>query len=346
MRPRKYRIQAILANRQRTGGYVTMAVTHPTRRYGVVALALVGLGFLWGAGFPAIDLVVAELPPLGAAGFRYGVSGAIVMGYATIRADRVWPQTRREVLSIAVVGGFMFAGFQGGLFLGTQYISGAVASVVITMSPVVAALVAVPILGESRGLLDVGGFGLGVVGVLVLSQPTVGGTLSATTLGVGLVFLGTAMFALGSVTVQVFDTGLPLESLQAWAMLVGAGLLIAGAVGRGESLPALQSLSPVTLGALLYITLVAGAGGYIVYFQLVRQVGATETTLVAYLEPVAATLVSMVALGQSIGATTILGFLTVAAGFTIVSRGAMRRVLTGIRTSESPTPSSHQQRCD
>lgn len=319
-----------------------------TFRFHVPAgLAIVGLGLLWGAGFPAIDIVVSQLPPLGAAGIRYAVSGCIVLGYARLVTDRLRPESPRELLSIGVVGGFMFGGYQAGLYLGTQYITGAVASVVATMSPVVAALVAVPILGESRGLLDVVGFSLGVSGVVVLSQPSVGTTsLSSTALGVGLVFLGTILFAVGSVTIQLFDEGLPMEALQGWAMLFGAVILFCGSYLRGESIPDVQSLSPVALVSLVYITLVAGAGGYLLYFRLVRRVGATETTLVAYLEPVAATFVSILFLGRTISVTTVVGFVAVAAGFTLVSRATMRQAVVSLKETHSSTRSTHKIRSD
>ncbi|MFC4248739.1 DMT family transporter [Natribaculum luteum] len=322
-----------------------MGTTIQNRFHIPAGLALIGLGFLWGAGFPAIDIVVAQLPPLGAAGIRYAVSGCIVLGYAHIATNRLLPQTNRELMSIGIVGGFMFGGYQAGLYLGTQHVSGAVASVVTTMSPVVAALVAVPILGESRGLLDVIGFCLGLSGVLVLAQPSTGTmSLSSTALGVGLVFLGTTLFAVGSVTLQLFDDELPAETLQGWAMLLGAALLFCGGILRGESLPTVQSLTPVALASLLYITLVAGAGGYLLYFRLVQQVGATETTLVAYLEPVAATLVSVLFLNKAIYMTTIVGFLAVAAGFTLVSRNTMRRAIARLRTADSTTNSTHRNR--
>lgn len=310
-------------------------------------LSIVGLGVLWGAGFPAIDIVVEQLPPLLAAGIRYAVSGCIILTYAAMVTDRLRPQTPREFLAIGIVGGFMFGGYQAGLYLGTQFVSGAVASVVTTTSPIVAALVAVPILGESRGLVDVCGFVLGVTGVVVIAQPSAGaGTLSATGIGVGLVFLGTALFAIGSVAIQLFDEGLPTEALQGWAMLVGAGLLFSGAIARGEAVPAVGSLSPTSLGALVYITLVAGAGGYLLYFRLIRRVGATETTLVAYLEPIAATLTSLLLFGRTIEIATILGFVAVAGGFTLVSRATMRRAVDELRSMDPDVASLAQNRGD
>lgn len=313
-------------------------MTPSIRRLPVVpaGLAVVALGVVWGAAFPAVEAVVAELPPLGAAGLRYAVSGSIVLAYAAATVDRLLPRTPREGLGILVVGAFMFCGYQAGLFLGTAYVSGAVAAVVTTMSPVVAALVAVPVLGESRGRLDVVGFCLGLLGVVVLSGPSLGaGGVSSTAVGVGLVFLGTALFAVGAVTVQVLDGGLPGEALQGWAMLLGAGMLFAGSVARGETLPDPGSLSPVGLVSLAYVTLVAGAGGYLLYFRLVRRIGATETTMVAYLEPLSATLVATLLFGTPVGARTLVGFLAVAGGFTLISRDRLRRALEGFRPEET-----------
>lgn len=297
------------------------------------ALVLVGVGLLWGAAFPAIDVVVDEIPPLGAAGIRYAVAGGIVLAYAAAVTDQLLPRDRRELLGVAVVGAFMFGGYQGALFVGTQYVSGAVAAVVVSMSPVVAAIVAVPLLGESRGLLDACGFLLGLAGVAVIAQPSAGsGVLSTTVVGVGLVFGGTALFAVGSVAIQLVEGGLPLEALQGWAMVVGAALLFGGSALSGESMPAPTALSPAAVGSLLYITLGAGAAGYLLYFGLVRRVGATETTLVAYLEPVFATLVSILFLGHGLAAGTVVGFLAVATGFALVSREMVGRALSGTTT--------------
>lgn len=294
-------------------------------------LAIVGLGFLWGAGFPAIEVVVSEIPPLIAAAIRYGVSGSIILGYAMMATDRIRPQTTQEGVAILIIGSFMFGGFQAGLYLGTQYISGAVASVVATMSPVIAALVAVPILGESRGRPDIVGFCLGLIGVFILTQPLAGSSSQPlTALGVGLVFIGTTLFAFGSVIVQVFDEDLATEALQGWAMLVGATLLLLCSALRGESFRAVSSITPSAFGSLLYITVVAGAGGYLLYFRLIRYVGATETTLVAYLEPLSATLVSTMFLDITIGVETVLGFLIIGLGFSLVSRRTIRQTIRDI----------------
>ncbi|WP_306061407.1 hypothetical protein [Natronococcus wangiae] len=66
-----------------------------------------------------------------------------------------------------------------------------------------------------------------------------------------------------------------------------------------------------------------------------RYIGATETTLVAYLEPIAATTVSVLLLGQTIGATTSIEFLAVATGFTLVSRETMQRAVANFQAADA-----------
>lgn len=293
------------------------------------AVVLVGLGLLWGAGFPAVELVVTELPPLAAAAIRYGVAGAVVLGYAVASGCRIRPPDARTAVGIGLVGAFTFCGYQAGLYLGTQYVSGAVAAVVTTTSPVLAALLAVPLLGESRGWPDVLGFVVGVAGVVVLSEPTATGGVGPTAVGVALVFGGTTLFAVGSLAIQTFGGRLSTPAFQGQAMVVGATLLVVASLARGERLPPPSTVSPRGLLALVYVTLVAGTLGYLVYFRLVSHVGATETTLVAYVEPIGATLVAVTLLDRTVDATTVVGFLAVAAGFTLVSRRTLRRAVVG-----------------
>lgn len=165
-------------------------------------------------------------------------------------------------------------------------------------------------------------------------------------IGVGLVFTGTVLFAIGSVVVQLVDRDTPIEVFHGWAMVGGSVLLFCGAVLRGESVPAAHSILLIALGSLAYLIVVAGAGGYLLFFRLLRRVGATETTLVAYLEPASATLVSVVLLDQPIGVTTVAGFLADATGFTLVSRETMRRMVGNYRSTDPKPPSVTREQDD
>ena len=67
-------------------------------------LALLVVYVVWGSTYLAIRVVVRELPPFAAAGFRFLVAGVLMAGLAAWR-DRAagWP-TRRQLGDYALVG--------------------------------------------------------------------------------------------------------------------------------------------------------------------------------------------------------------------------------------------------
>ena len=60
-----------------------------------------------------------------------------------------------------------------------------------------------------------------------------------------------------------------------------------------------------------------------IYFYILEEHGAFQVSLVAYLVPIVATLVSLFVLGEAIGALTLVGFGLVATGFALLKRRAI-----------------------
>lgn len=272
------------------------------------------LGVLWGGSFVAIEVGLEAVPPLLLAGLRYDVAAVVVVSYALATADRWLPRTRADLLAVATVGGLVVAGYQSLLFLGEQQVPGAVAAIVVSLSPVLTAgLAALVVPGDGLRGSQYAGVGLGFLGVLVVVDPAgAGGSLA----GGALVFAGTICFASGTVLLRELDPSLPARSVQAWAMVLGAVLLHLGSLARGEAVP--SALSPSALAALAYLGVVSGALAYLLYFELLDRVGPAELNLVGYLEPVVAAALSWVLLGHRLDAGTFAGFLVIVAGFALV----------------------------
>jgi drug/metabolite transporter (DMT)-like permease len=187
---------------------------------------------------------------------------------------------------------------------------------------------AVPLLGDSLDLLGALGLLVGVAGVVVVADPNSATLFSTNALGILLVFLGVASFALGSVLSRPLRSDLPVESMQGWAMLVGAGVLFAVGFVRGESLAAVEWTLAAT-GSLVYLTLVSGVVAFLLYFTLLERIGPTEINLIGYLEPVVASAMSWLVLSQVVDAQTLVGFLAVFAGFTLLKRDALHEQVFG-----------------
>jgi len=290
------------------------------------------LALLWGTSFVAIEIGLVFFPPVLFAAIRYGSAGAIVLGYAVATTDRALPRSRDDLLSVAAVGVFVIAGYHALLYLGEQQVSGAVAAVVVSLSPVLTAAFAAPLFVEEHlDRLGVAGLVAGFLGVAVVADPEATSLLSTGVGGLGLVLFGAASFAAGSVLTRAFDAGMPLRALEGWGMLLGGGLLWAVGVARGESFAAIQWTGTAVL-SLVYLTLLSGVVAFLVYFELLSRVGATEINLVGYLEPVVATLMSWLLLGHLVATSTLAGFAVIFAGFALVKHRVVGRLLRSVAT--------------
>jgi drug/metabolite transporter (DMT)-like permease len=285
-----------------------------------VVVAFVLLAVLWGTSFVAIEAGLHYFPPLLFAGVRYAIAGAIVLGIAAVASGRTVPCGRDEWLGVAVAGTFVIAAYHGLLYVGELRISGAVAAVVVSLAPVLTAVFAALLLPSERlGPVEIGGFALGILGVVVIADPTGAGVGSSALLGVGLAFAGAVAFSLGAVLLRPLRTDLPIAALQGWAMVLGAGLLFVGAALFGES-PAEIVWNDTAIASLAYLTLLSGVLAFLIYFALLDAVGPAQLHLVGYAEPVVAAAGSWLLLGSLIEAEAVLGFVAILAGFLALER--------------------------
>ena len=286
------------------------------------------LAALWGTSYVAVKAALPALPPLLLAALRYDIAGVLVLAYAVGTTDRWRPSTRADFRLIATGGTLLIAANYGLLFSGQQYLTSAAAAIVAGLTPVLTSVFAAVLLTDERlGSAGIVGTVLGFAGVAIIARPDPANLLSSDMLGVGFVMLATASFALGTVLTRRFRTTLPLVSMQAWMMLVGAVLLhIASIASPAESLRTVEWTGTAVI-AVGYLAIVAGAGGFLLYFALLDQLGAFEINLVTYVAPVFAALAGWMLLGERFCVETALGFACIIAGFALIKWDA----LLGIR---------------
>ena len=299
-------------------------------------LLFLALAATWGSSFVAIKAGLADIPPVLFAAIRYDIAGVLVLGYAAVAVDRWYPTTRRELAAVTIGSAFLIAGYHALLFIGEQGTTSGAAAVVVSLSPVLTTGFARLLLPEQR-LTTVGTAGLllGLAGVIVLVRPDPANLFTRDTVSVGLIFGAALSFAFGSVLTQWLDAGLPIETLEAWSMVGGAVLMHLLALALpGESLAAID-WTPRALVALGYLSVVASAIGFLIYFDLLEKLGPVEINLVSYLAPVVAAIVGFAFLGEVIGVATGVGFLLIFAGFALLKRHALASEVTRWRQAAS-----------
>ncbi len=282
------------------------------------------LAAFWGTAFMAIKAGLAYFPPVLFAALRYDVAGVLMLGYAAWAVDD-WRPRGRQWWLVVVGSVLMIAAYHAFLFVGEQNTTSAAAAVIVSLMPVLTAGFARAMLpGERLTALGALGFLVGLVGVVILANPDPSNLLAGDVLAKLLVFAAAVSFALGSVLTRWIDAELPIETMEAWSMVGGAGLMHVVSLAIGES-PAAVEWTGEAIGALAYLSLVASAAGFLIYFDLLDRLGPTEINLVSYVAPVFAALAGWAWLGEVIDAPTVVGFVVIVAGFVLVKRRALAR---------------------
>lgn len=274
------------------------------------------LAALWGSSFVATRAALPYVPPVLLAALRFDIAGVVMLSYAVISTDQWRPTSRAGWMKVATGGLLFVAAHHALLFIGQQYVTSAVASVVISLDPVLAAVFSGLLLADERVTrTEAIGIAFGVAGATLIATPSTSTLVTTDVRGVVLVFLAAAAFALGAVLTKRHRTAIPIQSMQAWMMLIGAVLLHATSIGLPKESLTSVIWTPVAIAALGYLSLIAAGVGYLIYFTLLDRIGPIQINLIGYVAPVFAALNGWLLLGETITVPTVLGFMIVTTGF-------------------------------
>lgn len=289
------------------------------------------LAALWGGSFVAIEVGLEYLPPVLYAAYRFDIAAALMLAYVFAIEDDPLPRTGGDLLAIALSGGLIVAGNNALLFVGQQYTTSGIASIVYSLVPIMTVAVAVVMTGASgldtRGAI---GVGLGIVGVGLVAQPDPNNLAAGVTLGVSLIFLGVISVSIGSVWLREVNSTCSAMALTAWAMLAGGLFLHGFSLGIGERV-VIPSTEPVAIAALLFLAVFASAVAYSIYFTLLERVGPFQINLVSYVVPVLATVTGWALLNEPVTWLTVLGFVVIVIGFGLLKRHEIAAEVPKIR---------------
>jgi len=290
-----------------------------------VPALLVALAVLWGLSFPAISVGLENLPPLLFAAFRYDVAAVLLVGYAVVTTDTWWPSGRDNVAAIAAGGLFLVAG-NGLLFIGQQTVPSGVAAIMQALVPIITALCALALLGERLSAVGILGVAVGFVGIGLIVQPDPANLLGGDTVGRLIVLGQVTSVSIGGVLIQRLQPSMERVAMTGWAMLLGSVVLHLLSLARGEGLT-IAGGDPLTLAMITYLGVFSTAIAFIIYFTILSERGAFETSLVTYLVPIIATIAGVVLLGESIGLLTVSGFVVVFVGFALLKRHSIADIV-------------------
>ncbi len=286
----------------------------------IVALAAASLG--WGlAGVGVRAMFIAGTTTFTVIVFRILFATAAVVAYGLVARTGVDAQAWLRGSAIGVLR----IGIAPMLFIGSlNYISAGFESLVITLVPVVTAVLARLFLSETLRRAQVGGLMLGLAGTLIIvlsgdSGLAEGGNALA---GASLAFGGVVAASLSGVISRHFA---PMHDTAELAIpMFVSGLLLVGLVGAAVGGVSPSSVPPDYWPLLIALGLVATLLPFVATLYAIKHVSATVVALTGYLAPLVGLLGGVVILGELVTPAIAVGGLLTLAGVVVV--GIPRRL--------------------
>lgn len=275
----------------------------------------------WSANFVIAKFALRELPPFALLFLRVAFSNALLLAlYFTSGQRRRQPLRAGDWRWFALLGLFGIAMNQTGFTVGIYYTTVAHSSLIIATTPIYVLLLATWMKLESFTGLKVAGLALAFVGVVVLTSEHGFGFGSPTFLGDVVTLGGATAFAL--FTVYSKRVSRRYDTLTLITFIYLAGMVVVVPLAGWQLLDV--NWQQVTwrgwLGAA-YMAAVASVAAYMIFYYALTKISATRVIAFSYLQPLIATLLGILILGEQLTPFLLTGGPLVLLGVYLAERG-------------------------
>ena len=275
-------------------------------------LLFVAMSIIWGIPYLMIKVAVEEVsvPVLVLA--RTAVGAAVLLPLALSR--EAWVAIRKHWKPLLAFAFFEIIAAWWLLSDAERYLTSSMTGLLIAASPIIAAVLDRFTGGERRlGFTRILGLGIGLAGVAVLAGPDlVGGS----TWPIIEVLLVATCYAIAPLIAARYLADVPTLPMAAACLGVAALVYAAPAAATWpDEIPSTRVLL-----ALAGLAVICTALAFIVFFALIREVGAARALVFTYINPVVALAAGVFILGEPLTPWHIAGLALVLAGSVLATR--------------------------
>jgi drug/metabolite transporter (DMT)-like permease len=276
----------------------------------------IGLGVLfatmWSSAFTSARMIVTDAPPFLALSLRFLLSGAVALGVGAALGQRL-PRAREQWRAIGVFGLCQNALYLGLFFLAMRTIGAGLASVIASALPLMVAALSWAVMGEKLTPMAGAGLALGFAGVLVIMTTRIGA--GADPVAIGICLIGVLALSIATLSVRGASASGDLWMAVGLQMLVGAAALLPIAV-IFETWTV--HWTPSLIWAFAYTVLIPGVAATMIWFVLVRRIGATRAATFHFLNPFLGVAIAALVLGEPVTGRDLIGVAVIMAGILAV----------------------------
>jgi drug/metabolite transporter (DMT)-like permease len=275
---------------------------------------LVALAAIWGSSFLFMRIAAPELGAVPTAWARLLLAGIVLTAFHALSGTHL--EWRRHWKGYALIGAFN-AAIPFVLFsFAALHIPASLSAILNSTAPLFGALIGAAAGEERLSVRRAAGLLTGFAGVIVISGVDLRSNAPLALWAIAACLVASACYGLAAVCMKRWSGSAVPTSIAAGSLLA-AGILLTPALAA-DAPPATASMH--ALGSLLALALICSAFAYLLYYRLVRNIGATRTLSVTYLIPLFGVLWGMLFLGESLPPGALAGGVLVLAGTVLVTR--------------------------
>jgi drug/metabolite transporter (DMT)-like permease len=285
--------------------------------YLVLALA----SLCWSGNHIMGRAIAGHVPPVAIATLRWLLAAAVLWPFVRHQVARDWPLIRQKpgvILFLALIGGALFGTLQ---FVGLQFTTALNVSVMNSIAPVLIVAASAALFRDrftGRQAVGIAVSLAGVMAIITRLDPSVIGTL-AFNRGDLIIFLNQAIWGVYSACLRLRPKVHSVSFMFVFSLVSGVAML--PAVGWEVSTGYVLQPDLMTLGAIVFVTLISTIGGFALWTRGVELIGPNRAGVFLHLIPVYSALLTGVLLGEPLMGYHVVGFVLILAGVFLAARG-------------------------
>jgi drug/metabolite transporter (DMT)-like permease len=292
-------------------------------------LFIMGSVLLWGAMPFLIEFIVISIPPVELTTLRMVAAGLLLVVPIGFRA---FGRSLRQHLRLFLLLGFLGSAVPQVLYAyALQWVPIPTLTFITNSYPAFSILLAILILGERPQARHIIGMISALVGLYLLTGPTIT-TGGRVTLGMAMAFVIALAWGSSSIVSKKLITDLPSNHVAAGRQLLAGVLAAPLMLAGGVQLTGVPAVAWVALGLLVIMTVFS----FLFYYRGLARTTVTNASLVEAFTPVVTLILSALFFGESLAPVQLLG-----AGLILV--GTILVTVEGLRGRALGTPAESQE---
>ena len=266
---------------------------------------------IWGIPYLLIRVAVGELSPATLVFFRTGIAALILLPVVIARGGL--RPVRGRWIALRVFAAVEVAVPWLMLSSAEQHITSALAGLLICAVPLVGVVIATSLGNrEHLGLASLSGLLLGLVGVALIVGFDLRASNVTALVEMALVVIG---YAVGPAILSRYLTGIPSVTV------IGVSLAVCtvayapfAALQWPHAMPGLS-----VIGSVAVLAVVCTAIAFLLFFELIAEIGPVRATVITYVNPAVAAVVGVALLSEHLTVGMVIGFVLVLAGSVVAA---------------------------